>query len=1220
MKLPKLIDNFRTTLADTLRIIAKKHKHLSIATGYWDIQGTLELIDSIKDYESIRLIIGQEPIYNSYLKRMGVKVNLKEIEESYPDIFFRSDLEQSAVDEELRDIRNTVVKLSKLIEDGKLQVKVFKKPILHAKAYIFGNYSDEDAIGIVGSSNFTRAGLTGNAELNSLEDEFRIVTFQPLEEGHEHGHLSWFDSFWNHQDAIEWSGEFRTLLQNSPIGDLTYGAYDVYIKSLMEVYPDELDPPIELEKETADILYAFQNRNAGILINKLNKMGLAILSDSVGLGKTITAGAVVKYYLDKAEGKANVQIIAPASLKQQWIDDLSSVLGVDKREGAFNIVSQQDINAIQEIYEYYDREWRKSKNIDLFIIDEAHNLRSNTGKRHDTILKLLQQHPKAHILLLTATPINNSLMDIVYLIQLATKGSTKSVSVSYVRPNGRDTERLDFFDAVKRIQTQIRIAEKRGQNVDDLLNTVKPTIHEGLRHYLVRSTRQGVEAEGSIVDRSGNPLVFPKSIVESIDYQYDDKITEFVYKTLMNNVDEVFEGIDPTSLNLLLLSECTQQSSHPLDFIKRLREKHWLIHDIFDIDEDIVKNNGSLFFSEAQRILVPNILQAIYLLGFTAYRPGIYQNRYYGKNISDLKSFETLPNEIAIQLTVHNILHVTWLKRLESSPTALLISIENYRKRLELFKKYLEKGFVVSLGDVSLLESDYNDGEDIEQAFNDFDKYLKERDEWLSSGKDIGELKKYGVEKIYADPDQYNVNQIKVDLYRDSKILDTLSRILTEASRPANDIKMQNMADHIHEIISSGEYGKKVLVFSFFADTVNHLRENLTDKLCNRIENFDKKAEFITGSTMKTEEIVRRFSPKSKKYVLKPEEVEVNFLFSTDVLSEGQNLQDAGYLINYDLHWNPVRMIQRNGRINRLGSVFTKVLIANMKPTNELEMYLKLVHRLESKIRTIRNTIGLDQSVLSNSDINPIEFVEKYYRDGVLPDQEDDILAHTDDHILELRKFLGENKDNYNEISRVRNISKGKWNYLPSDTNLSSNLLSLISIVGHTTKTQKQFTDLFFIELLYKDKEYIASYIDYVKALDAIKTSKDNNERRTDNIIYERKKVISRSIAEATRQANNPEVVYRITPQYERALATISEYFTEKIDIKGIIENGVNRVNIQSDLEKVLKQINHEKRSDGSVSSTTINKFMKILRVIINTVTEEKEVTDSETILVYSKF
>lgn len=1218
MALPKLIDNNRRTLADVLRQILPTHKKISIATGYWDLPGTLEIINELKNYDSIRLIIGQEPM--SYYRQKQLKLDFNNPESLFPDIDIKNDLVNDGTSKEINSLRGAVVELVKLINDGKLIVKVYRKKMLHAKAYIFGDYEDDDAIGIVGSSNFTKAGLTSNTELNALQDNYQIITFKPSG-NQENGYLSWFDEIWNDPQAEIWTGDFKNILQDSPVGDLCYGPYDTYIKTLMEVYPEEMLPPQKLEEETADILYSFQNRNAGILINKLERMGVAILADSVGLGKTITAGAVIKHYLTKNDGKANVLIIAPAALKQQWKDDLASVLHIDYMNGDFNIVSQQDTNAIAAIKDEYEKEYRKTRNIDLFVIDEAHNLRSKSGERHDVILELLQQHPDSHILLLTATPINNSLMDIANQIQLASKGRRLSVNVSYIRPEDGRREMMDFFDALKRIQTRLKKAEKEGEDVGEILEKVKPTIHEGLRHYLVRSTRQGVEAEGGIVGKDGVKKTFPKSLVESIEYKYDKSIIDSVSSSIKDHIYDTFEGIDPRELNLELMAEFTQLSQHPLDFMDDLLDDDEKVKNQFELTQDIINEKGTLRLKTKIENVVPNILQCIYMMGFVPYRPEIYNHKYYGKTITEINELENIPNDLRIQLTVHNIMQITWLKRLESSAAALLYSVNNYSKRIDLFKKYLDKGYIVSLGDANLLESDYNDGEDIEQAFDDYEKYLEEREKLIESGKDPKELKKYGIEKRKADPKVYNIKQLTADIERDRKIINLLGEILKTLRDPSNDPKMAVLFDKVKSVLADGKHGKKLIVFSFFADTIKYLQENIKTLFNTNYPNFENESEYISGQNSNVEFIVRKFSPCSKKYTLKTDETELNYLFSTDVLSEGQNLQDAGFLVNYDLHWNPVRMIQRNGRINRLGSKYDEVLIANMKPTEELELYLNLVHRLENKIGTIKNTVGLDQGVLTNEDVNPIEFIEKYYSSGELSEP-DDLLAHTDEHILELRKFLGKNENNPEEINKVKNIPMGKWNYLPSSKPYNNKCLSLIRTTSMTKDSKKEVKDLFFVSVKKtSDDEYVAEYIDTTKALDLIKTDENDNVREQDKITLDRVKVSSRSYGEAKRQADNPSNPYKITPMYERALKVLIErdYFnTVQVDVKGIIERGVVLTTHQSKLEKILRKVNAEVREMGSPYATTVDEFIELFNEISKNMSEEKTVKNTEGVLYYA--
>lgn len=1218
MAYPHLIDNIRKNLGDTLRDIAPNYKKISLATGYWDLPGTAELIEILKDYDSIRLLIGQEPLSYRYQKIM--KLDYKKVDEMFPDEDFKSDLENDAKDKNVTSLRNTVVTLAELIEQGKLEVKVFRKTMLHAKAYIFGDYSSDDAIGIVGSSNFTKAGLGKNTELNALEDDYRIVTYTPTSAGQENGYLSWFDSLWNDEAAIEWTGDFKQILQNSPVGDMTYGPYDTYIKTLMEVYPEEIAPQETLEEETSDILFSFQNRNAGILINKLANNGVAILADSVGLGKTITGGAVIKHYLNKSNGDANVLIIAPAALKQQWKDDLSSVLGIDYMSGDYQIVSQQDGNAIHNIYEEYAKNWRRHKKIDLFVIDEAHNLRSNAGQRHDTILELLQQHPNAHVLLLTATPINNSLMDIANIIQIASKGKLTSVNVSYARPDGSGTELLDFYVALKRIQTEIRKAEKAGEDVEKLLEKVKPTIHEGLRHYLVRSTRQGVEAEGGIVDKkTGQKKEFPKSAVSSIKYEYDKKITDYFYNAIGDHVTNTFEGIDPRLVNLTYMSEITQRTSHPLDFLNEILMDEDKIYERLPINNDL--GEQKLYLESPVKNLVQNVLQLIFVMGFTPYRPELYQHKYWNKTIEEISDLKDVSQDIKVQLAVHNVLQVTWLKRMESSAAALLYSVINYEKRMQLFEKYLNKGFIVNLMDANLLESDYNNGEDIDQAFKDYEKYLKEKEKWLDEGKNPDELKKYGVEKKKADPKIYNIKQLQADLVRETKIISLLKETLNEVIKPEYDSKAQHLCEEIKNTLALGKYGKKVIVFSFFADTIKYLQSNAKELFESIDADFEEHSAYISGQSGEVEKQVKKFSPKSKKYTFAAGEEELNFLFATDVLSEGQNLQDAGYLINYDLHWNPVRMIQRNGRINRLGSSYDEVLISNMRPIDDLEIYLNLVHRLEGKIKTIRNTIGLDQGVLSTKDVNPIEFIEKYYTDGALPDDEDDLLAHTDDHIIELRKFIAANPKDSKEYLRVKNMPLGKWNYMPDSTTYTDDSLALMKVYGSQGEDKKEFTNIFFIDVTHKNGDMVATYIDYVKALNYLKTVADDNQRKKDNISIDRLKVSKRASAEAKRQADNPVGMYNITPQYQKALNTIAPYVMGSIpfDIQRTIQLGVTTTDLKKSLETNLRQINKEQSENGSVYSTTIVDFTKVINEIYENIGDEKSIDEVEGALYYAR-
>ncbi len=1173
MGLPKIIENNRRNMGSVLRELSNQYDELSIATGYWDLPGLLEIFEGIKTYKSIRLIIGQEPL----APRFARKLDLTEPEKTFPELDFTAGLQDLEQKQEFRDL---VFATKQLIDDSKLHVKVYRRSFLHAKAYIFGSYNSESAVGIIGSSNFTKAGLTTNSELNTLEDDYRIVKFKPQNDTDEYGHLSWYDSIWNDELNEDWNGKFSQILQDSPVGDLSFGAYDSYIKTLMEVFPDELIKKPELGSQIKDILYAFQNRNAGILINKLEKMGVAILSDSVGLGKTITAGAVIRYYVDK--GAKRIVAVVPASLKEQWRSDLAHVFGLI--EGSdFMVVSQQDLGAMDRMAEL-----DKYKQVDLFIVDEAHNLRSTGSTRYEHILEWFQDNNESKVLMLTATPINNSLMDLLNQIQLGLKGELDSVLVPYKNATNGRIETIDFFDALGRIQKRL----KNDQDFD--WDAVKPTLVSGIQHYLVRSTRQGVEAEGSLVDEDGNKKTFPKSIVGQIEYSYNEELTRQIADKIAGKAT-MLEGIDTRTIDLEQITEATSRTSHPLDFVKDM-------------------------LGESTDGVIQNVFQMVTLFGFVPYKPEMYQHKLYQKTSEEVKNLGLKGVEsqiINLQLTVHNMLLVTWLKRLESSTASLLKSIQTYSTRLESYRVWLERGYILSFRDIAIVEQEY--GEDIERAFEDYDSYVPAEDDSNE------ELKRKGVEKRAADPAKYNIDAMMRDISRDKLIAGALIDVIEDLTSIENDSKLNEFAKFLEEVNSNGAHGKKVLVFSFFADTINYLRDNLPKRI--QVADFSDRTEFLSGQSNSVENVVKRFSPESKKYTLKSDEKELDFLFATDILSEGQNLQDAGVLVNYDLHWNPVRMIQRNGRINRLGSKYDEVLISNMKPEDNLELYLNLVARLQKKINIIKNTVGLDQGVLSADDVNPIEFVEdlrklysgnKEEASNTLSELEDDkdILSWTNDHVYRLRQFL--NDHTQEEIDKIKSIPEGKWNYLPSTTKQEhGKVLSLLRVDGKTSITDTPITQTFFVSTITAG-EYASEVIDEFEALQNIATLPEDNERKRDNIDVERNTVARRTSRIAKIRAEAGDSVYILKPRQLDALTAVQPMFPD-LALRPLLENGIKDARTKRLFESTVRLINGDIKTSGSVTASTVSKLTGLIAGLDNKEQETVKADKVTSVLNYAR-
>ena len=1185
-----ILDNQRRSLAEYLRSEAPRHDHLSIATGYWDLKGMLEIIDQVKDYKSIRLVIGKEPLTTRASK-------IKNIYDDFPKADISEDLQDIRnSDKSLSDkLRSTAMEIVRLVDSGVLKVKVRQDSFLHAKTFIFGTMESSNAIGIIGSSNFTGAGLTGvseggNLELNAVENNYQIVTYNPNSPTQENGHLSWFNAIWNDDKSVDWTGDFTKILRDSPVGDLVFGPYDTYIKTLMEYFPDELAAKPELDEKSQDILYRYQNRNASILINKLETMGTAILADSVGLGKTITAGAVINHYI--GIGRERIVVIVPAALKSQWKEDLANVFHLMEGKD-YQLVSQQDINAMREKMSDYEK---VKANVDLFVIDEAHNLRNENSERYQCVMEWLQDNQDSRVLMLTATPINNSLNDLANLIQLGLKGSFDSVQVPYQSRGSSRVEMLDFLEVLKRIQKASKTDDKF--TWDDYRS---PLIN-GISRYLVRSTRQGVEAEGSLASSDGTARHFPDSIVKNAKYRFEPTQSKYV-ADLIDAARPSLDNVSVRRINIDAITSETQRSMHPLDFAGTYTT----------LDKPL---EG----------VIPNMFQLVTLLGFVPYKTDVYQNKYYGKNIEQIDPLlyrRDAKMNIKLQLSIHNMLQVTWLKRLESSTYSLQRSVNKYYNNLRKFIDMLNRGYVFSFSDLNILENQYDD--DIEDAFEAYNDYV---DEATSADPSADPIKKRGVERRPADPNVYNIAQMLKDAQRDMLICELMNQCLNSLTG-TEDSKLRSFVADVKTILSQQKYGKKVLVFSFFADTINYLRDNLR----NVAASYDmlqmvESAEFVSGQTVRANDAARRFSPKSKKYTIPDGEREIDFLYATDVLSEGQNLQDAAILVNYDLHWNPVRMIQRNGRVNRLGSDFSEVVISNMVPEDHIEMYLKLVARLQGKIDTIKNTVGLDQGVLQNDDVNPMEFVDdlkKLYGGNSSEatatmnslDKDDSILSWTNDHVFALRDYLATH--NEREVNRIKSIPLGKWSYLPAHSTFSSNhALGMVRVSGRRSITDEPIIQTIFVDLDTSDGVVAPRVIDDQVAMNYIQTIRDDNDRRVDSITLDRSIIARRAKRAAIVRAQSKKE-YSIKPSAEKALAIVSQQNNFEFDPLHVVEQNLRDSRRSRLFEKLVRSINAEVKDSGAPNIRTVTKMVRLLEDLNNVTNDEPVYTGAEDILYYKK-
>lgn len=1071
-KLPKIIENNRKKLLDTILEVGPSYKEVSIATGYWDIEGMKLVLDSLKSYEKIRVLIGREPL----LKRDNLN-NTDTPELDYPDNDFFSDLERIEPSPELTQV---VVEMKKMIDEGRMQVRVYRKSFLHAKCYIFGGHSSDNAVGIIGSSNFTRNGMTTNAELNALEDDSRVVTYEPKSETQEVGHLFWFDSMWNDELTEDWTGQFVELVRTSKHGDLLHSPRDMYLRSLYEIYKDEINQDKEdIIRPQAKQLFEFQEKNVRNLKRILDNYGVAMLADSVGLGKTISAIGVIKQYKNQ-----RIVVIAPKSLNGQWRAELD-------QEGLLNV----DVVSLQNKQEILDQQDRdKYIGVGLFIIDESHNLRTHNGSRYETVSDWIagSRNEEAHVLLCTATPINNSLTDLTSQILLGARGDQDIFTLAVKSYEGQVVTR-SFYEAIDNIRLRIgQEISRGGENLQEIYNEARITIEPIIRNFVVRNTRQSI---GKITLPDGTIKEFPKATVNNIAY-------------------ETFsQGIEMSDDLAVIQEFSTYQLAETMDI---------LIHPLRQIREMTPKDNVP-----SDPSLIYNIYQLILSLSFVPYRWRMYDFSLYGKTKEELKTIKlgnTEKQKVNMQLSIYGIMRTLFLKRLESSSSALEKSLKRYLSKLEIFEQILrDENIIINLSDIDDIVDEYSE-DDGEQVIYD--------------EKNLIDLARKQPQEV---DDNYNKEVMFEDIAMEKALINEI--IILAQKHKEQDPKIKELKDKLLSYHNENPQ-KKVLIFSFFADTINYIENEFSAD--PELKSIFENSAFVSGRDRKNAiYCAKRFAPVAKESPeVAEKDGELTYLFATDVLSEGQNLQDCGAIINYDLHWNPVRMVQRNGRINRLGSSHSLVTVENFVPDEDLENFLGLMQRLQNKINLIKHAIGTESS-LFGEEIDPRSYTDLYSNDSETATEsydsfESSLDAFSDDMFLRDLISFYETATN-EEIRHMERIPFQSWGIVQGGLDKPNDSV----IMSSMTYDDGSHKYVFFGN----DSE--ASGIDMIQKTIALKMIRSNiQEKQLNTISLDVKKHESAMLRRGPQIAIDTQVNATLTPTKDLVLNLASElgWSAENID------------------------------------------------------------------------
>lgn len=647
-------------------------------------------------------------------------------------------------------------------------------------------------------------------------------------------------------------------------------------------------------------LFNFQRDAAVGIINKLETYNGCILADSVGLGKTFTALAVVKYYELR---NRSVLVLCPKKLADNWLNYSSNLTTNIFAKDRFNydVLCHTDLSRTSGESFGIPLNRINWGNYDLVVIDESHNFRNNDAvkdreTRYQKLMnQVVRQGVKTKVLMLSATPVNNRFNDLRNQLALAYEGESENLSKKL--RTGRSVEEIfrnaqTVFNQWSRLPPEDRTARAILDSLDfdffELLDSV--TIARSRKHI---QTFYDTSDIGQFPERR-KPLSFHSPLTGRMDVM---------------NFNEIFE-----QLSLLKLAVYA-----PISYILPSRLKKY--EDLYDTQ--VEGGKGKLRQADRERSL-----QAL--------------------------------------------MTTNLLKRLESSVEAFRLTLQslrdNHTRTLSKIDSYKVAGSTESVSD-----------------WTDSLETLEAEDDDIFSGKGgVGDDEIGGKVKInLTDMDLPSwEHDLKVDLEVINALLDSMAKVT-----PEDDAKLQHLKalvlDKIENPINDGN--KKILIFTAFADTANYLYNNLAEDILGTKGLHTGK---VTGkdspqSTLKAakerknydfQSLLTLFSPRSKEkaQVLPNEPAELDLLIGTDCISEGQNLQDCDFLINYDIHWNPVRIIQRFGRIDRIGSINKTIQLVNYWPDISLDEYINLKERVENRMVIADVTATGDDNVLTakSSDIS----------------------------------------------------------------------------------------------------------------------------------------------------------------------------------------------------------------------------------------------------------
>lgn len=940
-------------------ILAEGVDKIQIATGYWDIPGMTLVLNELKSFlereeTSFELLIGKDPyVYTSMIK------NPKYKDATYPYDFIRTDIHDLEIKEEYEDVIKLLLKYG---GSNKIQIRIYTKnskeedEFLHSKCYIFSGASH--SFGIVGSSNFTKKGLLGNAELNYLETDPARITARPTHGSNAKGHICWFEEKW--KLSKEWTQEFlEQIIKKSPIYiDIQkntaqeFSPYEQYIKLLQLQFGDVVDKNLgqEIESYLPPKVHKLDYQIEAVkrCISIMHEHGGFMLADVVGLGKTIIGTLIIKRFLSLPENdgrERKVLIITPPAIQSGWKKTIA-MFDKDSDEKIAPYIDFITTGRIANVTEEDDWEENdddsadsgefvgtlQDKNYGFIVIDESHKFRNSTTFMYRSLDELIIKigsntgvYP--YIGLLSATPQNNRPNDLknqIYLFERNRNDSTlKKAESGNIEKFFADVNRE--YDLLINNRSNIT-EEERKQRLEAVSKKLRDCV---LSDILERRTRTDVEKYYK-EDVESQGLVFPKIVgPNTLKYIMDDELAQLFSDTMTI--------IAPNQNERLLTNE-------------------WLKYSRYRAIEYFVDPAN--------------------------------EQKHTGRGNRGV-------NDVARQMAT--IMQILLVKRLESSFTAFTQSLFNLRRYTENMIRMWENNTIFVCPQINVNQE------------LDYEAKTKKRGGKVSFNDCVEEIR-VKIQKLTnqgrnerGQNAEYKRNDFKEEYYSQLKEdYNLISNLCDRWAKNSQDPKFDAFKENIKPELFNPEKNTsgKLVIFSEAIDTVQALARAVKAKgykpLVITAANRDEMEKTIE------ENFDANYEGEWKD--------EYNVIITTEVLAEGVNLHRANVILNYDTPWNSTRLMQRIGRVNRIGSKEPFVYVYNFMPSAEGDAQIELVRKAHTKLQSFHILFGEDSKIFSDE-----ESVVHYDMIKAIEGEE----SPMQQYVYELKQYKETHTERYKQIEQT---------------------------------------------------------------------------------------------------------------------------------------------------------------------------------------------------------